>query len=150
MVWIMRCTMKIKMTFVATLLLIALNLMTGGAEKFVKTRKNPDAQPVNWKGKKVAAFVMTVRKDTRQGTEHALARELIQRGAQGVPGYMVVPPERGGERDSHQCPFAFFRFSETPAGVEGTLVTVPVFAISRSFRSDPPLEPSTGPNNLWC
>jgi hypothetical protein len=90
--------MKMKIALVAALLLIALNLMAGGAEKFAKTWKNPDAQPVDWKGKKVAAFVMTLLKDTREGAEQALARELTQRGAQGVPGYTVVPPEAEKDR----------------------------------------------------
>jgi hypothetical protein len=36
--WIMRCPMKTKMTLVAALLLVALNLTAAGAEKSVKTR----------------------------------------------------------------------------------------------------------------
>jgi len=92
--------MKIGMTLVAALLLIALNLMAGGAEKFVKTWKNPDAQPTSWKGKKVAAFVLTIMNGTRQGAEQALARELTLRGAQGVPGYTVVPQEAQKDREA--------------------------------------------------
>jgi hypothetical protein len=48
----------------------------------------------------VAAFVMTVRKDTRQGAEQVLARELIQQGVQGVPGYTVVAPEAQKDREA--------------------------------------------------
>jgi hypothetical protein len=89
---------KIKTILVAALMLIALNLLAGGGVKFVKTWKNPDAQPGSWKGKKVAAFVMTLLNDARQGAEQALARELTQRGAQGVPGYTIVPREAEKDR----------------------------------------------------
>jgi hypothetical protein len=85
--------MKTKMMFVVVLLLLALNLMAGGPGKFVKTWKNPEAKPTSWKGKKVAAFVITLMKDAQQGAEQALALELTQRGAQGVPGYSLIPFE---------------------------------------------------------
>jgi hypothetical protein len=85
--------MRTKMMFVVLLLLLALNLMAGGSGKFVKTWKNPEARPTNWKGKKVAAFVIPLMKDAQQGAEQALAYELTQRGAQGVPGYLLVPFE---------------------------------------------------------
>jgi hypothetical protein len=83
--------MKTKMMLVIVLLLLAVNLMGGGPGKFVKTWKNPEAQPTNWKGKKVAAFVITLMKDAQQGAEQALADELTRRGVQGVPGYRLVP-----------------------------------------------------------
>jgi hypothetical protein len=85
--------MKTKMVFVIALLLLASNLMGGGPGKFVKIWKNPEAQPGNWKGKKVAAFVITLMKDAQPGAEQALANELTRRGAQGVPGYTLIPFE---------------------------------------------------------
>ncbi|HTY61691.1 MAG TPA: hypothetical protein VMG30_05485 [Acidobacteriota bacterium] len=85
--------MKTKLVFIVALLLLSMNLMAGGPGKFIKTWKNPGAQPTNWKGKKVAAFVITIMRDAQQGAEQALAQELTQRGAQGVPGYTLVPFE---------------------------------------------------------
>ena len=83
--------MKPKTVFVIALLLLASNLMGGSPGKFVQTWKNPEAQPAKWKGKKVAAFVVTLMNQAQQGAEQALANELTLRGAQGVPGYSLIP-----------------------------------------------------------
>ena len=42
-------------------------------------------------GTKVVGFVLTKNEAARRAAEDALARELTTRGAQGVPGYTVVP-----------------------------------------------------------
>ncbi len=84
--------MKVKMTFFAVALLAAASLMAFGGVKFVKTWKNPEAQPVDWRGKKVAVFAMTALTSNREGAEKAMAREITQRGAQAVLGYTLVPP----------------------------------------------------------
>ena len=84
--------MKRKMTLVASLMLVAVSLTVFGGVKFVKTWKNPEAQPSNWQGKKVAVFARTFLNANREIAEKALVRELAQRGVQGVPGYTLVPP----------------------------------------------------------
>lgn len=91
--------MKTRLTLVLAVVSIALNLTGCGPVKYVRTWKNPEAQPVRWEGKKVAAFALTRLKATREGAEQALARELTQRGAQGVPGYSIIPPEAEKDRE---------------------------------------------------
>jgi hypothetical protein len=96
----MEAGMKVKTIFVAALLLVATSLTAFGGVKFVKTWKNPDAQPGNWQGKKVAAFALTFQKSNREAAEKALVRELNQRGAQAVPGHTLVPPAVEKDRDA--------------------------------------------------
>jgi hypothetical protein len=91
--------MKAKI-FIAALLSVAMTLTAFGGVKFVKTWKNPDAQPGSWQGKKVAVFALTFQKNNREAAEKALARELTQRGAQAVLGYTLVPPEVEKDRDA--------------------------------------------------
>ncbi len=78
--------------FLLIILLIA-GASSCGPVKFVKTWKNPEAQPQNWEGEKIAAFVITLMKATRLGAETTLARELTQRGAQGIAGHTLVTLE---------------------------------------------------------
>ena len=78
--------MKRKMVLVASLMLVAAGLTAFGGVKFVKTWKNPEAQPTNWQGKKVAVFARTFLNPNREIAEKALVRELAQRGVQGVLG----------------------------------------------------------------
>jgi hypothetical protein len=92
--------MKIKIALIAVLVLIGLNVMAYSAGKFSKTWKNPDAKPVNWKGKKVAAFAWTALNANREAAENALARELTQRGAQAVAGHTLIPPEAEKDREA--------------------------------------------------
>jgi hypothetical protein len=96
----MESPMKLKTTIVAALLLAAVNLVAFGGMKFVKTWKNPDAQPVNWQGKKVAVFVGTLLTANQEPAQKALARELIQRGIQGVVGDSLVPAAAMKDRNA--------------------------------------------------
>lgn len=83
--------MKLKVIFIGALLLAVASLTAFGGVKFVKTWKNPDAQPGSWQGKKVAVFAMTVLVSNREGVEGALVRELTRLGVQAVPGKTLVP-----------------------------------------------------------
>jgi len=67
---------------------------------FVNTRMAPDAAPVSFAGKKVAAFALGVTEPMRRTTEEALARELSARGAQGVAGYSIVPSTELRDREA--------------------------------------------------
>jgi hypothetical protein len=60
---------------------------------FVSTWKAPDAGPLNFRGKKVAALVISKEKAVRFGAEDYLAREITQRGATGVQAYGLIPEE---------------------------------------------------------
>lgn len=63
---------------------------------FVSTRAEPIVRPVNFRGKRVAAIVVSADENLRHTVEDALAREISKRGAQGTPSYRTVkgePPE---------------------------------------------------------
>ena len=60
---------------------------------FQSSWKAPGAGPLNFKGKKVVALIVSKEEGVRYGAEDALAREITARGAVGVPAYSVVPKE---------------------------------------------------------
>jgi len=100
----------------------------GKSTQFVLTYKDPAAEPLNWKGQKLAAFVFSSSEATRRSGELALARQLSQRGVQGVPGYEIVPANlsREGEKDKA-------RELLKDAGVVGAVV---MRVVGRSQRID--------------
>ena len=56
--------------------------------------KNPAAEgPLNFKGKKVAALVLSKEEGVRYGAEDALAREITAQGAIGIAAYGLIPKE---------------------------------------------------------
>jgi hypothetical protein len=55
--------------------------------------KAPGAGPLNFKGKKVAALVVSKEEGVRYGAEDALAREITARGAVGIAAYTLIPKE---------------------------------------------------------
>lgn len=61
--------------------------------------KNPAAQPGNFKGKKVAALIVSKEEGVRYGAEDALARELTARGAVGIAAYTLIPKELVQDKD---------------------------------------------------
>jgi hypothetical protein len=60
---------------------------------FQSTWKNPAAEPGNFKGKKVAALIISKEEGVRYGAEDALARELTARGMVGIAAYTLIPKE---------------------------------------------------------
>jgi hypothetical protein len=60
---------------------------------FNSTWKAPGAAPLNFKGKKVAALVVSKEEGVRYGAEDALAREITAKGAVGLPAYSLIPKE---------------------------------------------------------
>lgn len=76
---------------VAAVALVAV-VATAGT-KFVSTWKAPDAQALNFKGKKVAALVIHNEQSVRYGSEDVLAQEITKRGAVGIPAYGIIPKE---------------------------------------------------------
>lgn len=63
------------------------------ATTFSSNWRNPEAGPLNFKGKKVVALVLSQDESIRYGSEDALARELTARGALGIPAYTLIPKE---------------------------------------------------------
>jgi hypothetical protein len=60
---------------------------------FNSTWKAPGAGPLNFKGKKVAALVISKEEGVRYGAEDALAQEITRQGAVGVAAYGLIPKE---------------------------------------------------------
>ena len=55
--------------------------------------RSPEAGPLNFKGKKVAALVISKEESVRYGAEDHLARAITAQGAVGMAAYGVVPKE---------------------------------------------------------
>jgi hypothetical protein len=60
---------------------------------FQSSWKAPGAAPLNFKGKKVAALIVSKEEGVRYGAEDYLAREITARGAVGVAAYSIIPKE---------------------------------------------------------
>jgi hypothetical protein len=76
-----------------TAALACLALAACTSTTFNSTWKAPGAGPLNFKGKKVAALVVSKEEGVRYGAEDALAREITARGAVGIPAYSLIPKE---------------------------------------------------------
>jgi hypothetical protein len=59
--------------------------------KFTSTWGAPEARTMNFKGKKVAALVVSEDLSLRMSGEEALARELTARGIEGSAAYKQIP-----------------------------------------------------------
>ena len=66
---------------------------------FNSTWRNPAAQPGSFKGKKVAALIVSKEEGIRYGAEDALARELTARGIVGIAAYTLIPKELVQDKD---------------------------------------------------
>lgn len=78
--------------------LIAVFGLVVGASALAKTKfssvwKSPEAATARLAGQKVAALIIDSDESLRVAGEEALARELTERGMQGVPSYRFVPKE---------------------------------------------------------
>ena len=79
---------------VITLVLAALFVGAVAAKaKFTSTWKAPGAQGVSFAGKKVVGLIVHDDMNLRMSAEEALARELTNRGLQGVAAYKLIPKE---------------------------------------------------------
>ena len=85
------------------------------ATTFNSTWKAPGAGPLNFKGKKVAALIVSKEEGVRYGAEDALAREITAQGAVGLPAYGLIPKELTQDKEKAKA------FLEK-AGVAGVVV----------------------------
>jgi hypothetical protein len=113
-----------------------------GAVKFTSVWTAPDARSISFKGKKVAALVISDDLSLRMSGEEALARELSARGMQGVAAYRMIPQE---ELKNTERTKAWFE-REAVAGV------VTLRPVSESKQKRYPAEVWTAPNysTLWA
>jgi len=80
----------------ALALVVALVVALGAgvsAASFKAVWKSPEVTQVNYAGKKIAALVVSDDFNLRMSAEEALARELTDRGANGVAAYRLIPKE---------------------------------------------------------
>lgn len=86
---------------------------------YVATWKDPAAEPVHFRGAKVAAVVMMQDQASRRRAEDVLAQEITARGADGVAMYVLLPEaEPSNEPET--------RAALERAGVLGVVVMRPV------------------------
>jgi hypothetical protein len=78
---------------VALAALVALSAAACASTSYKSTWKAPDATPLNFKGRKVAALIISKEEDARYEAESALAREITARGAVGIPAFNLIPKE---------------------------------------------------------
>jgi hypothetical protein len=81
-------------------LVLAAGLVAGSSIDFLSTWKAPGAAPLDFKGRKVAAVLVTDDQSVRVSAEEALARELTARGSIGVPAYRIIPREELQKKDA--------------------------------------------------
>jgi hypothetical protein len=115
-----------KRLLTATALLVAAAALGIDAKpKFLSVWKTPAASEVTLAGKKIAALVISNDNDLRVAGEEALARELGERGFQGVATYRIAPKEE--LTDAAKARPWFER-----AGVEGVVALRPVSSEKRT------------------
>lgn len=85
------------------------------ATRFENTWKAPEAGPLNFQGRKVAALVVSDDTSTRFSAEDLLAKELKARGVQGIPAYDLIPQNE--TRDKERAKELFSK-----AGIVGVVV----------------------------
>ncbi len=108
---------------------VVLSAVACAATTFNSTWKAPDARPLNFKGKKVAAMIVSKEEGVRYGAEDALAREITAQGAVGLPAYSLIPKELTQDKEKAKA------FLEK-AGVAGAVV-MRVVGKDQQLRSSP-------------
>lgn len=109
-------------------LLTAIALSACASRPLVSSWSAPDARPLQLKGEKVAAVVMTSDITMRRAGEDALARELSLHGVQGVPMYTLLTDADPDE--------AKVRAAAERAGIVGVVVMRPV-RVDKELSSNP-------------
>jgi hypothetical protein len=122
----------------------AVTLAACATTSLQSTWKNPATAPLNLKGKKVVALVVTDEEALRYATEDEAAREITAHGAIGVPAYRLLPQAQ--IRDKERARAIFER-----EGIEAVVVVRQVAkekALSGSFWGNPGYSSFWGPG-FW-
>jgi hypothetical protein len=123
---------------------VAVTLAACASTSLQSTWKNPAAAPLNLKGKKVVALVVTDEEALRYATEEEAAREITAHGAVGVPAHRLLPQAQ--IRDKERARAIFER-----DGIEAVVVVRQVAmekALSGSFSGNPGYSSFWGPG-FW-
>jgi hypothetical protein len=102
--------------------------------------KSPEAAPLAFKGRKVAAAVIAKDEETRRLSEDRLAQQIAVRGAEGRTMYSLLPNPT--VRDEQAV-----RAALEAANVKGLIVMEPVF-VNRDVHVTPAYE-GGGSASLW-
>jgi len=122
----------------------AVTLAACATTSLQSTWKDPSAAPLNLKGKKVVALVVTDEEALRNAAEDEAAREITAHGAIGVPAYRLLPQAQ--IRDKERARAIFER-----EGIEGVVVVRQIAkekALSGSFSGSPGYGSFWGPG-FW-
>ncbi|HKT80553.1 MAG TPA: hypothetical protein VJP86_10075 [Vicinamibacterales bacterium] len=112
-----------------------------GAVKFTSTWAAPEARAASFKGKKVAALVVSEDMSLRMSAESALSRELTSRGMTGAVTYSLIPKEE--LRDVERAKGWFER-----AAIAGVVVLRPI-SIDKIPKYSPDIWLSTSYSSFW-
>lgn len=85
---------------VAMLFAVAALACSCATTEFQSTWRNPAAQPLQLRGRKVVAVFVSRDPVLRRRAEDAMAREISARGAEGVPSYTFLSDREVGNRDA--------------------------------------------------
>jgi len=122
----------------------AVTLAACATTSLQSTWKDPTAAPLNLKGKKVAALVVTDEEALRYATEEEAAREITAHGAVGVPAYRLLPQAQIRDKERARAIFE-------KEGIEAVVVLRQIAkekALSGSFWGSPGDSSFWGPG-LW-
>jgi len=83
----------------------AVTLAACATTSLESTWKDPTAAPLNLRGKKVVALVVTDEEGLRYAAEDEAAREITAHGAVGVPAYTLLPQPQIREKERARAIF---------------------------------------------
>jgi hypothetical protein len=132
-----------KMTALTRLsMLLGVLLLVGCASSstFTSKWKSSEAEPLAFKGKKVAAAVIAKDESRRRLSESRLAQQIAVRGAEGRTMHSLLPGATAGDEQA-------IRAALEAASVKGLIVMEPVY-IDRNVRITPAYE-GGGSASLW-
>jgi hypothetical protein len=122
----------------------AVTLAACATTSLQSTWKDPTAAPLNLKGKKVVALVVTDEEALRHAAENEAAREITAHGGVGVPAYTLLPQAQIRNKERARAIFE-------KEGIEAVVVVRPVAKekeLSGSFSSNPGYSSFWGPG-FW-
>lgn len=129
-------------TTIPIVIAVALAATVSASAKFVSTWKAPGAQGVSFAGKKVVGLIVHEDMSLRMSAEEALARELTNRGLEGVAAYKLIPKEE--IRDPQRVKPWFER-----AGAAGVVMMRLIDLSKEKIPSAVVWQSATYYNSLW-
>lgn len=118
---------------------VALVLSSCATSGLVSSWTAPDSLPLEPMGARVGAVVMLEDEASRRLAEDELARQISARGAQGIPGYSVMPNNRPSTEPEARAAFEHADVQGIvvmrPVSTDREVVWDPVLYLGRSYYS---------------